>query len=117
MIGFQAASARVAEIRPDHGGRALGAPTELTGEEIEQVNGGFGPAGAITGAIVGGGVALLTGKNAGQVVSATIFGLVGGFFGGVGMQGARVAVGLMGGYAVTKSSRPDRADQYSYLKH
>lgn len=117
MTAFHTPSAGVEQIRMPINPDTDRAPVELTEQEIDQVQGGFGPAGAITGAVIGGGVALLTGKNAGQVASAAIFGLVGGFFGGVGMHGTRVAVGLLGGYAVARSARPDRSDQYSYVKH
>ncbi len=72
---------------------------ELTLEEMDQVHGGFGPTGAVVGAVIAGGGVALNGGNAGQVVAAAIFGGVSGFFGAVGMPASAIAVGLMGAYA------------------
>jgi uncharacterized membrane protein len=56
---------------------------ELTHDEIEEVSGGFGPAGAVLGA-VGGGIAGAMGDNGlSGIVSGVAFGAVAGFFGGI----------------------------------
>lgn len=42
---------------------------ELTPEEIDQVHGGFGPGGAVVGAVVSGAGAYWSGGNAGPVLN------------------------------------------------
>lgn len=89
---------------------------ELTAEEIDQVQGGFGPGGAVVGAIVSGAGSYLSGGNAGQIASAAILGGVAGFFGGLGgvaMQSTGLAVGLIGAYT---ASRPNPI-RYSMEQH
>jgi len=75
---------------------------ELTLEEMDQVHGGFGPAGAIAGAVGAGLGVALTGGNAAQVVAGAIFGGVSGFFGGLGMYASSAAVAAMGAVATGK---------------
>ena len=55
---------------------------ELTMEETNQVNGGYGVGGAALGAVIGGADAYLEGGDLGDVVIGTIFGGISGFFGG-----------------------------------
>ncbi|MDH0867456.1 class IIb bacteriocin, lactobin A/cerein 7B family [Mitsuaria sp. GD03876] len=78
---------------------------ELTLEEIEQVHGGFGPAGALAGAVGAGVGSYLTGGNAGQVAAAAIFGGVAGFFCGVGMYASSATVAAMGTFATSSTNR------------
>lgn len=68
----------------------------LTTQEIEQVQGGFGPvtgiAGGVLGAASAGAGAWATGQSTGQIISAT---LVGGLLGGF-MGATRGMVGIAG---------------------
>ena len=75
----------------------------LTAEEMDQVHGGFGPAGAVAGAIGAGIGTYLTGGNAGQIAASALFGGVAGFFGGVGLYASSAAVAAMGAYATSGS--------------
>ncbi|MEW5683129.1 MAG: hypothetical protein AB1780_12165 [Pseudomonadota bacterium] len=57
---------------------------ELTFEQVEEVNGGVGPWGAVVGGVVAGGQAALSGKSGGQIAGALFLGAASGFFGGAG---------------------------------
>ncbi len=73
---------------------------ELTLEEVEDVNGGFGVVGATIGAVTGGVSAAYNGGNAGQIAAATILGGVSGWFGGLASASSGFARGMWGAYAV-----------------
>lgn len=88
-------------------------PRSLTQQEIDQVAAGFGPVGAVAGAIGTGAGVYLTGGNAAQVVAGAIFGGVAGFFGGLGMYGSAVAVTALGAVA---TGRP-RVLRVSIVNH
>tara|TARA_B110000003_G_scaffold275708_1_gene319146 strand:- start:1132 stop:1398 length:267 start_codon:yes stop_codon:yes gene_type:complete len=64
---------------------------ELTMNEMEEVNGGVGPIGALIGAVVGG---VSQGLNGGSIGWGIFFGGVSGFTGG--MAGAAFSAGRYG---------------------
>lgn len=91
---------------------------ELTSEEMEQVDGGFGVPGAIISAGYSGVTSIANGDSAGQVLANVGFGLLTGFYGGsavgVGLGlGWRVASGALGGtfsYLQGKANRAFQSD-------
>ncbi len=87
---------------------------ELTIEEMEQVDGGFGIPGAIVGAGLAGVSSIASGDSAGQVVANIGFGMMTGFYGGWavvgGLQtGYRVASGALGVTSAYLNGRANRA--------
>ena len=63
---------------------------ELTLEEMEQVAGGLGPAGAVIGGVSG-------------IIGGATLGAVGGFFGGIASATTGLGRAMFGGYAVGAS--------------
>ena len=72
---------------------------ELTIEEMEQVDGGIGPGGAVLGAVVGAATGYQTGGIAGAATGAA-FGAVGGFFGGITLAATGISRLMFGAYTV-----------------
>ncbi len=71
---------------------------ELTNDEIEQVDGGFGFPGAVMGAVGSGVASWAAGDSPGQVAVNAGWGLVAGFTGGYA-----VAAGVMAGMRVVSA--------------
>lgn len=73
---------------------------ELTEKEIEQVSGGFGPAGALIAGAVSGTLKAASGASAGEVVAATTLGAVSGFFGGIASVTTGITRVMFSAYAI-----------------
>jgi len=73
---------------------------ELTVEETEIVNGGFGPVGAAIGGIAGGISGAINGDGIGDVLKGVTFGAASGYFGGIASQTTGFARVAFGAYSV-----------------
>lgn len=77
---------------------------ELSYKEIEEVSGGFGPTGAVIGAITGGIAGGISTRSVGGVLSGMAFGSVAGFFGGIASASTGFTRYAFGGYSVGTSA-------------
>ena len=73
---------------------------ELTHSEIEEVSGGFGPAGAVLGAASGGIAGAMGDNGVGGIIAGAAFGAVAGFFGGIAGASAGFARYSFGTYSL-----------------
>ncbi len=82
---------------------------ELTIDEMERVDGGFGPFGALTGAAAGALGAAVSGGGFKEILVGAMFGAVGGFFLGVAGVSSGFTRAMFTGYSLQTSAIGARA--------